>query len=297
MADLEFEKGPGKNIVKIREDVKKPEDLLKQIGALGVAEAQFAFQSGGLGDISWPVRYPGQPDPFINIAGVVQDFKSGRRSPKPNRFSRTPPLIDEGKRGGIWGSLTWDVSGSQEVKWGSPKTYASIHQEGLESMQTVTPDVKKRMMDYFYTKESGQRDAFATPKPKIPKPPRRRVVRHNVYIKYPGREWTLAYTTRSRQKIANERRNAKSGNYKVRTETEYSTSAPPPPVARMGGANRRKRFEFLDKFGWLLNRKNMDKSDILTTSVNKRPFLGITDTLQEDIQKTVKEHFDRLQRG
>ena len=144
-----------RQIIKLRTALENPEPLLKQLGALGARSAQRAFREQALGTIQWPARYPNQKAPKLNIAGALQDFKAGRSAPKPNRFRDRPALVDEGMRGGIQGSITFQVTGNNEVAWGTNKEYAAIQQSGGQSRQTVTKDAKRRIA-FWLIKEQRQ---------------------------------------------------------------------------------------------------------------------------------------------
>lgn len=133
--------------------------LMKWIGALGVASSQLAFREQALGDIKWDPRYPGQEAPKFNIAGALMDWKSGRKNPKPNRFQDKPALIDEGIRGGIMGSLTFQVTGPLGVAWGTNKTYARQHQEGGKTTIPYDDATRQRISEWLYKKAPQKRKA------------------------------------------------------------------------------------------------------------------------------------------
>jgi phage gpG-like protein len=144
-----------KTILRFRKSLSSISGLLKQLGALGVATSQRAFREQALGNWKWEPRYPGMESPFINIAGALQDFNSGRKNPKPNRFQDRPALIDEGMRGGLWGSISSRVTGAYSVEWGTNKEYASLHQAGGRSRQPVTTQGAKGISNWLYTEGIG----------------------------------------------------------------------------------------------------------------------------------------------
>jgi len=109
----------------LKAKVDDPTPLMKQWGAMMVSESVSSFRNQCLGDIQWPARYEGMPDPFINIAGTIQDFNAGRDTPKPNRFQRRPANVDEGQRGGLKGSITFEVEAKDMVRVGSNKSTPS----------------------------------------------------------------------------------------------------------------------------------------------------------------------------
>lgn len=146
-----------KQIQRLREQLKHPDKpllsgktLMKWIGALGVASSQKAFREQALGDIKWPPRYPAQKAPKFNIAGALMDWKAGRSNPKPNRFQDKPALIDEGMRGGVQGSLTFQVTGPLQVAWGSGKTYAEKHQKGGITTIPYDDATRQRISEWLY---------------------------------------------------------------------------------------------------------------------------------------------------
>lgn len=133
--------------------VKPVGPLLNQIGMLGVESSQQAFRDQAFGGIKWPARYPGQGDPKFNVAGALQDFKAGRTAPKPIRFQDRPAGVDEGLRGGVWGSLSWRVDG-KTVVWGSQKPHAARVNLGGPSVITYDKATKKRIGDWLYQPSS-----------------------------------------------------------------------------------------------------------------------------------------------
>lgn len=124
--------------------------LMKWIGAQGIAVSQEAFIKQQLGNIKWPARYEGQAEPKFNYAGALMDWKSGRAAPKPNRFVDRLALIDEGMRGGIQGSLTYNVTGPLSVKWGSGKNYAQLQHGGGYTAIPWDKATKERAMEWLY---------------------------------------------------------------------------------------------------------------------------------------------------
>jgi phage gpG-like protein len=118
---------------------------LKQIGIYLVNQAQDAFVRQGLGEIEWPERYPNQSEPFVNVAGLVSDFNSGKSEPKANRFDRRPAAMESGT---LAGSITFTVFGDH-VSVGTNVPYAPLHQYGGKSRQPVTPEAKARLGKWF----------------------------------------------------------------------------------------------------------------------------------------------------
>src|SRR5574343_573527 len=88
--------------------VRNPLGILKAIGALVKSYAQQCFERQAFGRTQWPERYPNQSEPYINVAGAVQDLSQGP-SIKQRRFQRRPAGIDRGFSGGLAGSITYRV--------------------------------------------------------------------------------------------------------------------------------------------------------------------------------------------
>lgn len=132
------------------------EGLMKQWGALMVESSERAFVDQRLGEHEWPARYEGMEDPFVNIAGALQDWNSGRSSPKPNRFSPRPALVDQGLSGGLWGSITFSAS-KDEVEEGSNKAYAKLQQEGGMSTIRVSEDAYRRGRAWLFDNKGNPR--------------------------------------------------------------------------------------------------------------------------------------------
>jgi phage gpG-like protein len=223
-----------KQINLLREQLKDPnkpllsgKTLMKWIGALGSASSQKAFREQALGDIKWEPRYPDQEPPKFNIAGALMDWKSGRKAPKPNRFQDRPALIDEGIRGGMQGSITFQVTGPLGVSWGTGKPYAEIHQKGGLTAIAYDDATKKRISEWLYKK-----------------PPQKRKVTKG--------------TLRTNK--------VNAGFGKTFRRSDYAKHVQP------------------------LLAGNMWKQRIIA-----RPFVGITDELEGDIESAIKLYFRKVQ--
>lgn len=149
---------------RIEKATKDPSKLIKQLSAIGLTSAEKSFKDQALGDIEWSERYPGMAPPVLNIAGAIKDFNAGRKEPKPNRFQDRPANVDEGTRGGLWGSLT-ATTDDEVVGWGSDKEYASLMQEGGTMNQDISLQAKWRIWEYLNTglftdKEKGSKKSI-----------------------------------------------------------------------------------------------------------------------------------------
>jgi len=130
-----------------------PTGLLKAIGALAVSEFQQSFRTESFDGQRWPERYPNQSEPFLSVAGAVQDWRAGRAKPKANRFQRRPVLRDIGT---LFNAINSQVVGSFSVEAGvdaSIAPYGAIHNFGLTSKQTITDDVRKRLAKWLKSKQ------------------------------------------------------------------------------------------------------------------------------------------------
>lgn len=248
-------------IAKVRGAMVDLTPLMAKLAALGVEASLRAFQEQRLGEIAWQPRYPNQAEPFVNIAGVIADFAAGRTAPKPSRFQRVPALVDEGKRGGMWGSITWVPKGKQKIAWGTNKEYAAVHQEGGETRQTVTPAMKQKLYDYFYAAS--------------------------------GKRRKTGVGTRMRGQPQMEEHIEWRGGKLIRVKTIRKTQFIPAGYVEdpEGEGRPAMRSDYIRKFGWLLNLTRHDQADVLATKVVRRPFLGVPMEVAEDMKRTIEEHF------
>ena len=149
MAEYRFDlTGPTERLKRAMDDTSP---LMRQCGALMLATSQEAFRLQRLGEREWPAKYPGMSEPFINIAGALEDWNSGRKSPKPSRFQARPANVDEGLRGGVWGSLTFDTA-KDSARTGTNKEYGPRINRGGTSAQIITSGAKAAIKDWLFTK-------------------------------------------------------------------------------------------------------------------------------------------------
>lgn len=133
-------------LAEVRARAERPHALLAALGAMVKSEAQAAFQLQRLGDIQWPHRYPNDSSsPFVNVAGVVQDFAEARARPKANRFQRRPAAVDTGT---LQRSIAFMVTGNA-VEIGSTVPYASAHNAGLVSRQPITESIRDALAKWL----------------------------------------------------------------------------------------------------------------------------------------------------
>lgn len=133
-------------LMELREKARNPVRLLQEVGRIVVRDSIRSFRLQRLGDIEWPVRYPSQRSPKINVAGALQDFANGESAPKANRFQDSPALIDKGE---LRDSITFALAGRDTVKIRADKPYARTQQEGGESTVDVSKDGVDRLKDWL----------------------------------------------------------------------------------------------------------------------------------------------------
>lgn len=132
----------------LKKVLSNPEPILKQIGAVVLAQAQKAFRDQRLGDQIWPARYGGRP-PHANIAGIIADFTAGRTRPPARRFQDRPAGIDTAQ---TLRSLTYSRSVTTEgttVEIQTNTVGGRAMQEGSESVQLITKQVKKLLAEWM----------------------------------------------------------------------------------------------------------------------------------------------------
>lgn len=140
------------SVVKVIATLKQKEGLLKGIGDMMVAASHQAFDEQRFGSVDWPQRYPNQNPPFLNVAGAVADFSSGRSEPKSRRFNPRPALRDTSS---MMLSIAREVTDKETVEIGTNVPYAPIHQFGGVSSQRVSKDTKKRIAKWLL-KDKGK---------------------------------------------------------------------------------------------------------------------------------------------
>tara|TARA_R100000808_G_scaffold6010_1_gene18028 strand:- start:8818 stop:9528 length:711 start_codon:yes stop_codon:yes gene_type:complete len=144
-------------ITNLQKILQNPRIVLKQIGRLLVDQTQRAFrnQATPAGE-KWKARYPNQDSQFLNVAGALSDFNSGRAEPKPIRFQNKPVLKNTGNLKNYWNAVTKEnnqIEGKFKVVvgvTGKIAGYASRMQYGGESEMDITPEGKSRLYLYLY---------------------------------------------------------------------------------------------------------------------------------------------------
>lgn len=215
-----------RGIAKLGKAVADSRKLLKRLGEMMVSDAQKAFQDQAFGTIKWKPKYPNQSEPFISIAGVVQDFGvEGRTKPRSETLERLPALH---RTADLRNSVAARAIGSDAVEIGSPLAYAGKHQKGGLSTQPWSEDGKERLADWLYGWK-GKR----------------------VFVPH----------------YAQEQKRGERGRSK------YETIKTQPNI----------RFE--KKLKFLLKPQTTE----LSTMINARPFIGLTDERAQDAAKTIAD--------
>lgn len=140
--------------IKLEERLENPERLLKQLGILGKSASIRSFSEQRLGEFAWPAKYGGTGNPFLNMAGAIEDFNSGRSTPKADRLKERPALMGEGERGGLKASVDYRVDGKDAVEIGSNKDYATLMHRGGRSAVTLSLDGRARFVQWLGSKRS-----------------------------------------------------------------------------------------------------------------------------------------------
>lgn len=163
-AVVEIEGAADKVFIRLKKALsgEKLDTLAFQIGKLFLAQAQRAFEEQKLGDFPWPMRYPNQREPFINLAAALVRFNQGL-FPLKRHFDRRPALIDTA---GLLRSLRDESNirktGEFEVEVGSRLPYAKVHQEGGMGEPIPISDIAKAKMREFLFGKKGAQTTLST---------------------------------------------------------------------------------------------------------------------------------------
>ena len=125
-----------------------------------VSASQKAFKEQRFNDVPWPPRYPGMDDPFVNIAGAIEDFRRGPNLPA-RRFEKRPALIDSGN---LFRSISFRLIGDEAVEVGSNLPYARFHNSGEDPPpQNIDSTVRGNLAKFLKRKSNkkyGKRLGF-----------------------------------------------------------------------------------------------------------------------------------------
>lgn len=159
MADYEVRIGSPEDAARLRADLADLTPVLAFAGAQTVAQAHEAFRSQKLGDVKWPVRYPKQSGPFLNIAPVV--FKAGKgQAPTADDFRQSPAL--EGTAGDLYKRTAWRVVGKDTVEAGHPEAWSGRFQWGGIGRIPITDTTRKTLGKWLSTKSGKPSKSVVT---------------------------------------------------------------------------------------------------------------------------------------
>lgn len=148
MADYEVRIGSPEDAAKLRADLEDLTPVLKFAGEQTVAQAHEAFRLQKLGDVRWPVRYPKQAGPFLNIAPVV--WKAGKgQEPRADDFRQSPAL--EGTMGDLYKRTGYKIVGTDTVEVGHPEAWSGRFQWGGIGRIPITDTTRKTLAKWLLT--------------------------------------------------------------------------------------------------------------------------------------------------
>lgn len=149
MADYEVRIGSPEDAARLQADLADMTPVLRFAGALTVAQAHQAFRDQKLGDVKWPVRYPRQEQPFINIAPVV--FRAGQgKAPGADDFIQSPAL--QGTAGDLYKRTGWKLVGKDAVEVGHPEAWSGRFQWGGIGRIPITDTTRRTLGAWLMTK-------------------------------------------------------------------------------------------------------------------------------------------------
>lgn len=251
---------------KLRAALDDPSTLMKQLGALMVAQSQKAFADSRMGEHEWDRRYPnmGEGDNFVNIAGIVSDFAQGKEPPG-RRFQARPPLLDTGflRRTLKDRSTSLHLMNTHQVEVGTTVPYAAAHQWGGQTEQFITDTVRENLKKFLNGGPSWKRTRTRTRDVEVDLSEFAELL--------PGRQ---SSAIRKFKKKFKETYQPKVFTVKNDRATGY-----------IGTLTRRERFGA--RLGFLF------RSRVLVTRVKQRPFIGIPDDLRQKMLRVTAEHFVR----
>lgn len=136
------------DLTALRARVNDTRELRNVLGAFLVSESQKAFDEQRLGEYQWPQRYPGQRDPFVNSAAVLERANVGAE-PTDDDFQPRPALI--GHTGDLKRRVAFSVSGDDLLTVGNNLPYASLHQFGGETSFPVNETARTTLIGWCAT--------------------------------------------------------------------------------------------------------------------------------------------------
>lgn len=125
--------------------LEAPEEVLDAMGSILKSISLGAFNAQKFGSFSWPARYHGRGDPFINLAGAIEDLSTGPRV-KARRFDKRPAGIDSGR---LMQSIEHAVETKGTVSVKALAEYAGKFQKGGKSSIDVTSRTRSNLAKFL----------------------------------------------------------------------------------------------------------------------------------------------------
>lgn len=279
----------------IRQRLDNPEPILRQWGALLLKTSQRAFVDQSFDGKAWPARYPQQARPKLNLAGVIQDFATGRNAPKAIRFVDRPAVIDTKD---LFRSLSFALISKDTVEAGSNIDHAGLQNFGGETVQPITPAIKERLRNWLYKKpKKGDVKAGIGPRLRAkfvligrfkggpPREVRGEILHWELQQRHPKGTWRTVSRTKSKTKADNWKRRSKKLSLEKKSVPIRAASITIPGKAK--GVRRTEIENYRDKIEALL------KKDQLVTQVGARPFVGVPQDTARDMIKAAERFFER----
>jgi len=130
---------PGDKVRRVQANLSNPDKILKQIGALMVAESQEAFAQQKFAGKQW------QPRKVPNVFALIADFAAGKKPPA-RRFEARPALRDTGR---LAASIAFRVAGNA-TEVGTNLPYAATLNDGGETQsEKITEAVQQNLWKWL----------------------------------------------------------------------------------------------------------------------------------------------------
>lgn len=137
----------------IRALMADPQRVLRIVGGVAVARSARCFIEQQAPDgTPWPARYPNQTGDFLNIAGAIEDLRSGTRI-KARRYQNRPAGRDTGD---LAGRVNYEVAGNS-LHVGSDVPYADRFHYGGQSTQAISAIVRDNLRQMLRRKRRSRR--------------------------------------------------------------------------------------------------------------------------------------------
>lgn len=250
-----------------RKLLKNLAPLLRHLGALVVEDAQDAFGNETFDGKRWPARYPSQRPPKVNVAGLLADLTEGRK-PKQRRFQDRPVLKDTGA---LLASTVAGTPSGNRIEVGSQLPYASVQQTGGVTRQAVGKQAKEGLARYL----KGQANFEDKSDKRVKKglAAKGRILSAKVAkIKE-----DLAGGRITSEAAKAGRAEVKEGRGRVKEQRDR---------VRKKAAKRRNLLR--ERVGFLFS------FEVLQTKVIGRPFLAVSETLEERLARATENFFAEM---